>query len=494
MPEAYRELVERLLRDREGYTGDGHGGVGALPEGDRSTAARPIYKSDLREAILTGEVAVDSALLAAERAEAAALAASQSSPVVMASDMAELLANTNGHPVGTVFLTRRELTVTEAVATGGDYVTAGGTRLRDITPNPVAQREGAFFANSTNPGSITRIANRMFVGDSFHTTGSTTDVVGSTWSWLKDTPSVAGIGGSHWLEAAANMSVTAEYGIAVTGASRILPGATANRTAIGLAGLVWNQGISNPAANAQAWGAYVEAHHGPLQGRKANYTHAFELNVTNFEADTPATLPTGVPAAGALGGTIGAGIAPENSGITYAVAHALRIVGLGAQFQAGIVFMQNALKAWGDGRFRAILLSRLHNISWFDTLGAGGTELMQIEVTSTGYNKGQKLAFGNLGMTLQNQAGHPTLFVNRGPDGATVDYLGLVATQGQGTRITTNGPGADIHLNLEPKGDGNVVIPLSSIRSYGSDAAAAAAGVPIGGLYRSGNAVMIRLT
>ena len=44
--------LNRILRDHEGYTGDGHGGNGALPVGDRSTARKPISKRDLREILL----------------------------------------------------------------------------------------------------------------------------------------------------------------------------------------------------------------------------------------------------------------------------------------------------------------------------------------------------------------------------------------------------------------------------------------------------------
>ncbi len=44
--------LNRILRDHEGYTGDGHGGNGALPIGDRSTARKPISKRDLREILL----------------------------------------------------------------------------------------------------------------------------------------------------------------------------------------------------------------------------------------------------------------------------------------------------------------------------------------------------------------------------------------------------------------------------------------------------------
>ncbi|MBO9437343.1 hypothetical protein J7354_01590 [Sulfitobacter sp. R18_2] len=52
MPETFEEKTNRILRDHEGYTGDGQGGVGALPTGDRSTARKPISKRDLREALL----------------------------------------------------------------------------------------------------------------------------------------------------------------------------------------------------------------------------------------------------------------------------------------------------------------------------------------------------------------------------------------------------------------------------------------------------------
>jgi len=46
----FTNKINRLLRDHEGYTGDGFGGVGVLPTGDRSTAKKPISKRDLREA------------------------------------------------------------------------------------------------------------------------------------------------------------------------------------------------------------------------------------------------------------------------------------------------------------------------------------------------------------------------------------------------------------------------------------------------------------
>ena len=49
---AFPDDVNRILRDHFGYTGDGRGGVGALPIGDRSTERKPIDKKELRELLI----------------------------------------------------------------------------------------------------------------------------------------------------------------------------------------------------------------------------------------------------------------------------------------------------------------------------------------------------------------------------------------------------------------------------------------------------------
>ena len=50
---AFPDDVNRILRDHFGYTGDGRGGNGALPIGDRSTERKPIDKKELRELLIT---------------------------------------------------------------------------------------------------------------------------------------------------------------------------------------------------------------------------------------------------------------------------------------------------------------------------------------------------------------------------------------------------------------------------------------------------------
>ena len=44
-----RDDVDRILRDHEGYSGDGKGGQGALPIGDPRTPVKPISKAELRQ-------------------------------------------------------------------------------------------------------------------------------------------------------------------------------------------------------------------------------------------------------------------------------------------------------------------------------------------------------------------------------------------------------------------------------------------------------------
>lgn len=51
--------VNRVLRDHVGYSGDGQGGIGALPVGDRTTARKPIDKRDLRQILVNIGSAVD---------------------------------------------------------------------------------------------------------------------------------------------------------------------------------------------------------------------------------------------------------------------------------------------------------------------------------------------------------------------------------------------------------------------------------------------------
>ena len=170
MPEEYRNLVNLVLRDHEGFTGDGHGGVGDLPIGDRSTARKPIEKRDLRQVMLAADASVDAAIEAAERAEDAATDAHGAS--LIAADLSALLADTAAdYPTGTVFMTRRGGTsyqVAAPSATDAHYTTAGGVKLYEAGPVfSTRERLGeAIGRASLSSGSTVLVAGQPYVIDS----------------------------------------------------------------------------------------------------------------------------------------------------------------------------------------------------------------------------------------------------------------------------------------------------------------------------------------
>lgn len=126
---AFSDDVNRLLRDHEGYTGDGRGGSGALPIGDTSTARKPIEKRDLREVLLAygdvGEQAADAAAIAA------AAAAEAAGAVQNYSSIGALLASEEAFPVGTKFIVRDTGNSYVVVPTSeeSNHITSGGVKV-----------------------------------------------------------------------------------------------------------------------------------------------------------------------------------------------------------------------------------------------------------------------------------------------------------------------------------------------------------------------------
>jgi hypothetical protein len=129
MPETLREKISRVLRDFQGYTGDGQGGVGDLPVGDRSTAQRPIYKRDLREMFNHYADVAEDAQAASESAADSAIEAALYDPTVRYKDTAELIASTRtAKGDGTVWQAGTYLY--EEVTTGENLTNAAGVKLK----------------------------------------------------------------------------------------------------------------------------------------------------------------------------------------------------------------------------------------------------------------------------------------------------------------------------------------------------------------------------
>lgn len=67
------------------------------------------------------------------------------------------------------------------------------------------------------------------------------------------------------------------------------------------------------------------------------------------------------------------------------------------------------------------------------------------------------------------------------------------AATGGAVTLSAQGTDANVGFNIEPKGIATVNIPIANVPNYANDAAAAAGGVPVGGIYRNSNVLQIRI-
>ncbi len=153
MPETFRDSINRILRDHQGYTGDGQGGVGDLPIGDRSTARKPIEKRDLRTAFLDFADVADDAQAAADNAaiNAGSVIDRAWFPTVssLTGDNSTIIGYAGAGAQFTVAVGdlieaggfRYQVSAEDAdtrendAASGYDVETAGGVKLRAISPD-----------------------------------------------------------------------------------------------------------------------------------------------------------------------------------------------------------------------------------------------------------------------------------------------------------------------------------------------------------------------
>jgi hypothetical protein len=75
----------------------------------------------------------------------------------------------------------------------------------------------------------------------------------------------------------------------------------------------------------------------------------------------------------------------------------------------------------------------------------------------------------------------------------TSGFLNLTGTTNNGV-ITYNGSGGTVQSDVKIQSGYVVLSQVSSSLNFLDDTAAAAGGVPLGGLYRNGNFILIRIT
>ena len=129
----------------------------------------------------------------------------------------------------------------------------------------------------------------------------------------------------------------------------------------------------------------------------------------------------------------------------------------------------------------------------------GGSASVKLVWDSAGLSwaRGTSLTLSNNQVSISSTDTGAALQFAFVTNAAAANYLSFYsATAGNAVRMLAGGTDANINLSLEPKGSGQVVIPIAQVRNAANDAAAAALSppVPVGGIYRNGSVLQIRVT
>lgn len=360
---------------------------------------------------------------------------------------------------------------------------AGGPQDPDILNNLVLDQPETLQWYAENGARIQRARDRMFVGGATKNNGTN---AGSQPDWL--TQGLLALGRTFAFQQVTQFATLTDSTVpssnAILGAARTALLPENGYGAIGILGVGWND---NTAKACGAWGGYFEAFR---KAGVAGPSVGVEIDTANFGSVTTTT-----PYAQDPGQTIGLQLANGAEFLTAKTATlAINIQNNGAKYNAGINFGATALvgtDGTGSGTAVAIQFARGHGMKWFN---AAGGQTTQIFGTSSDTNSSATVVFDDNTTSILNSGTGKGLF-QIGNIGATgVNYLGVRnAATGNAVPLQAIGDDADISITIAPKNNGILIIPPANVRAFANDAAAAAAGIPIGGFYRNGSAVQMRI-
>ena len=179
----------------------------------------------------------------------------------------------------------------------------------------------------------------------------------------------------------------------------------------------------------------------------------------------------------------------EIAGVNDASA-AINVRNNGAKFGGALIVGHDAVRGsdGATGTGHAIQLATRHQISWYDAAGNLTSGIFG-GVTSPSFLT--RLAFIDLGAVFLGPTNN--LIAEFPPVFNVANYPSFQAAgAGGAVQIEAKGSDPNISVRILPKGSGTVQI-AGALRDYADDAAAAAGGIPVEGLYRTGNAVKIRI-
>ena len=231
------------------------------------------------------------------------------------------------------------------------------------------------------------------------------------------------------------------------------------------------------------------------------YTHGMEIDVSNFGSNVALT-PNNIVSPGqtdgiwlACGGEAATnfvnGISSVAIGILRNDPHALTgPADTRSRFGAAIVVHNQALLgtdgATGQGVFASLATGQA--IQW--TNNSNGIAGFYYVAAGTTNGAGTGIVSDNTGLNVQATFDNKILF-NVKAANAAANYLQVQAVVA-GSPPQINAQGTDTNIDIYIKAQGTGVLKLD-LSNFANDAAAAAGGVSIKGLYRIANAVQVRL-
>jgi len=339
---------------------------------------------------------------------------------------------------------------------------------------------GAHFAQ--NGAGIHRLNDRLFVGAATVNDGLFQNI---TKDWLSTFQVAGGIATGSMASATFGVLTTGIDGSAgaILGGSQSLNFNSAGTACIPISGYAIN---NNATLATSAWAGYFEAHK----------TTAASGSIYGIEIDTRTTVASIQPSPFQQGDVIGLQIA---SGAEYAASPqfdgsaAVQIAGNPKRYKVGINFMSDALVDIGGGFYTAMTLPKGAFFQWF---AAAGSATSIINCSATANTTACSLDLASDGLRVTAAANGVINLLVAGLSTAVNYALITPAATGNGVKYGVAGTDANIDVTIEPKGSGTLKMAIANYRNFANDAAAAAASppVPIGGLYRNGSVVQVRVT
>jgi hypothetical protein len=321
--------------------------------------------------------------------------------------------------------------------------------------------EKGFWTDIGAGANVTRLRDRVLVAAAADNTAkwdSSSPSFAANRSWL----GLLGIG-LDYIERDATMAVTSATGkIAFSAATRTsdsptAPSQTYGFNSIGIASI----SISDEDTMLDSLGNVLPgyAFYGEaIRNAGGGTAIGFELDVANMQADALEISPLGaVPSKATIGLWLPSGAAKAGA---QDATLAIGIVGNGARWKKGVVFLSNALTEDGSGYSTAVEMKIKQRLVWRYSGGAGAVA-GSITATATAAANQTELDFTDTGLQIKGSAGQ--ILVRVPVVASAINYLALSAAASGGPILRPDGTDANCPLLLRSKG-------TSSVAMQGSDA------------------------